>query len=213
MAILQWKWVGRRRDITAPREGAETKVQILTPATPQVYMLNNSRNQDTDAAAEIMDLFVRLLNKAAAIEREPVDIGHGVLLYPSEVHLIDYIGRFPDENVSGLASRLGITKGAVSQTTKKLEAKGYLERENPEGDRKTVHLRLTRRGEEAFAWHRGYHEAVNRNIVGEIASFDRRDIENFKRILIQLEGIFDACPAAREEHTQAFRERIREERA
>lgn len=171
-------------------------------------MLNDSRGRDLDAAAAIMDVFVRLLNKAAAIEREPVDIGHGVLLYPSEVHLIDQIGRFPDENVSGLASRLGITKGAVSQTVKKLEAKGYLERENPAGDRKTVRLRLTGRGQEAFAWHRGYHEAVDRSVAGEIAGFDDREIENCTRILLHIESIFDACPAVREEHTRTFRERI-----
>jgi len=175
-------------------------------------MLNNSGSPDNAAAADIMDLFVRLLNKAAAIERDPVDIGHGVLLYPSEVHLIDMVGRFPDENVSALASRLGITKGAVSQTTKKLEAKGYLERENPEGDRKTVYLRLTERGREAFAWHRGYHEAVNRSIVGEIAGFDPRDVENCKKILLQVEEIFDACPVARAEHTLKFRQVIRGER-
>jgi DNA-binding MarR family transcriptional regulator len=164
-------------------------------------MLNNSCD-----AAGMMDLFVRVLNKAATIEKEPVDIGHGVLIYSSEVHLIDMIGRFPDENVSGLASRLGITKGAVSQTAKKLEAKGYLERENPEGDRKTVYLRLTGPGREAFAWHRGYHEAVNRRVLGEITGFDQAEIASCARILLKIERIFDACPAVREEYTLAFRD-------
>jgi len=174
---------------------------------PPVYMLNNS--SDTGAAA-MMDIFVRVLNKAAAIEREAVDIGHGVLLYPSEVHLIDLIGRFPEENISGLASRLGITKGAVSQTVKKLEAKDYLERENPAGDRKTVYLRLTDRGREAFAWHLGYHEAVNRQVLGGIAGFDPAEIEACTRVLLQIEQIFEACPAVREAHTRAFLERRRQ---
>lgn len=170
-------------------------------------MLNTSSDP---GAAAMMDVFVRVLNRAAAIEQEAVDIGHGVRLYPSEVHLIDQIGRFPGENLTGLAARLGVTKGAVSQTAKKLEAKGYLERENPAGDRKTVHLRLTDRGREAFAWHQGYHEAVNRQVLGGIAGFDPAEIEVCTRVLLQIEEIFEACPAVREAHTRAFLERRRQ---
>ncbi len=170
-------------------------------------MVNNSGEAGSEAAAtEIVDLIARLLNKAAAIEREPVDIGHGVLLHASEVHLIDAAGRHPDESVSEIASRLGITKGAVSQTAKKLAAKGYLERGGREGDRKTVVLHLTDRGREAFAWHRLYHETVNRKMVEEIAGFDPDAAKNLRRVLGEIEGMLDSCPAVREAVTKRFLE-------
>ncbi len=155
--------------------------------------------------AEFLDRITRILNKAAAIEREPVDIGHGVLLYPSEVHLIDAAGRYPDEGVSDLASQLGITKGAVSQAAGKLEEKGYLERARREGDGKTVLLRLTVRGQEAFAWHRAYHAAVNRGIAEEIAGLDRESVENLMAVLARMEETLDACPAVRAEVIGRFR--------
>lgn len=151
---------------------------------------------------EILDRLTRILNKAAAIERRPVDIGHGVLLYPSEVHLIDAAGRYPEEGVSDLAARLGITKGAVSQTAKKLEEKGYLERVRREGDGKAVLLRLTERGDEAFAWHRAYHAAVNRGIAEEMG---RDDADRLMALLARMEKLLDECPAVQAETIRRFR--------
>jgi DNA-binding MarR family transcriptional regulator len=177
-------------------------------------MLNNTDDSEADAAAaEIMDIFVRVLNRAAAIEREPVDIGHGVLLYPSEVHLIDMAGRYPDDGITRIAARLGITKGAVSQMAGKLEEKGYLERVNPEGDRKAVRLRLTERGAEVFEWHRTYHKRVNRTIAGEIAALDQEDIDHLKSVLLQIEQVFERCPDTRKDHTRRFLEGLHQQGA
>lgn len=161
-------------------------------------MLNNMSDASCDAVAEeFMDTLTRLFNKAAVIEREPVDTGDGVLLYTSEVHLIDMAGRFPEESMSALASRLGITKGAVSQTAKKLEEKGYLERINLEGNNKTVLIRLTDTGTRAFGWHRAYHAVVNNKIVQEICTLEAGDRENILKVLRQIEKIFDDCPKTR----------------
>ncbi len=165
----------------------------------------DDRTDPDPAATEFLDRLIRILNKAAAIERQPVDIGHGTLLYPSEVHLIDVAGRYPDEGVSELATRLGITKGAVSQAAKKLEEKGYLERVRREGDGKAVLLRLTERGREAFAWHRAYHAAVNRGIAAEVARLDHDDIEHLMAFLARMEEMLDACPAVRAEVIRQFR--------
>lgn len=161
-------------------------------------MLNDSPPADGDTPAEeIMDALTRLFNKAAAIEREPVDTGDGILLYTSEVHLIDMAGRFPEEGLSSLAVRLGITKGAISQTAKKLEEKGYLERVNREGNNKTVILRLTRAGRRAYDWHRAYHAVVNERIAREIGGMNPEARRNIHRLLQQLGNVFDDCPETR----------------
>jgi DNA-binding MarR family transcriptional regulator len=161
-------------------------------------MLNEPAGTGADAAAdEIMDTLARLFSKAAAIEREPVDTGDGVLLFTSEIHLIDMAGRFPGENLSSLAKILGITKGAISQTVKKLVEKGYLERINPEGNNKTVFIHLTAAGNRAFHWHREYHAVVNARIAREIADLDAKDRERITRLLEQVEQVFDDCPRTR----------------
>jgi hypothetical protein len=64
-------------------------------------MLNKSDIPDIDpATAEFAETLTRRFNKASCIEREPVDVGHGVLLYTSEIHLIDMAGRYPGESMS-----------------------------------------------------------------------------------------------------------------
>lgn len=161
-------------------------------------MINNySTNNSSRVASDILDAMSRILNKAAAIEKEPVDIGHSILLYASEVHLIDMAGRYPEEGISQIASRLGITKGAVSQTAKKLEEKGYIERVNPEGDKKTVFIRLTEYGKDAFLWHVAYHEMVNRDMAERVAKLSHRDVDNLFSILLQMENMLDNCSEVR----------------
>ena len=169
-------------------------------------MLNHTPGGGCDAGAtEIMDAVARLFSKAAQIEQGPVDTGDGILLYTSEVHLIDMAGRFPQENMSQVASRLGITKGAVSQTVKKLEEKGYLERYTGDGDNKTTYLRLTKAGERAFAWHEAYHALVNGRLMDALASLEKRDRENLLTIFTTLETIFDDCPELRLMVSQTMR--------
>jgi len=170
-------------------------------------MLNDSPGNGNDTDADIFfDLWMRLFNKAAMIEREPVDTGDGVLLYTSEVHLIDMAGRFPEASLSTLASRLGITKGAISQTVKKLEEKGYLERINAGGNNKTVLIRLTGTGVRAFTWHRTYHEVINDRIIREMSDLHRKDWDTIRRILMKMEKIFDDCPETRRRITQGMSE-------
>lgn len=150
-------------------------------------------------ASDIADSIIRLINKAAQIEKEPVDVGHGIFLYTSEIHLIDMAGRYPQEGISQLAARLGVTKGAVSQIAKKLEIKGYIEKTSPEGDKKTVLLRLTTRGTDAFEWHKAYHDAMNCRMTENISQMHRCDLEALKQCFLYVESMFDNCPEVRKD--------------
>ena len=114
-------------------------------------MLNHTPSPvDDPGTTEIIDLFIRILNKAATIEREPVDIGHGILLHTSEVHLLEFCARYPDESMTRLSERLGITKGAVSQTAFRLEKKGYLTRGRQEGNKKDTGYPALGRGRPGY---------------------------------------------------------------
>lgn len=161
-------------------------------------MLNEPSPEGADGTtSDLTDTLIRVLAKAATVEKEPVDIGHGTLLYTSEVHLLDMAARHPDEGISALGGRLGVTKGAISQTAKKLEIKGYIEKYSQNGDKKTIFLHLTERGEEAVAWHRRYHEAMDHVLTGHLASLTSADREHLLMLLHGLEEMFDACPTIR----------------
>ncbi|EFK05222.1 transcriptional regulator, MarR family [delta proteobacterium NaphS2] len=79
---------------------------------------------------ELREAFIRIVAKYRILEKRPQDYGIGEVLHPSEIHTIEMIGKNPGINVTGLAGRLGVTKGAVSQLIKKLENKGLVSKYN-----------------------------------------------------------------------------------
>ena len=165
------------------------------------------RNQSEEKfpESEITDCLIRILNKASAIERDPVDIGLGIPLYTSEVHLIDLVGRFPGETMTSYASRLGVTRGAISQTVKKLEEKGFLQRSPDENNKKNIRLLLTRMGEEAYSWHTAYHEMVQKNLASGLSGMEPGDQRVLESALRKLELVLDSCNTIRAEHIAKFR--------
>jgi DNA-binding MarR family transcriptional regulator len=136
---------------------------------------------------------IRILNKAYALEKKPVDIGHGVLLYPSEFHLIETVGKNPAENLTSIASQLGVTKGAISQMVKKLEKKGLVEKVRISGNKKEIMLELTDFGKAAFEWHKSLHESMETGIRKELERMNDTEIEAFLRVYGHFEGMLDRC--------------------
>jgi DNA-binding MarR family transcriptional regulator len=93
----------------------------------------------------IIDLFNKILHVYSIIDKKPKRYGTGDLLYVSELHAIQIIGYNPEINVTQLADMSGLTKGAISQTVKRLLAKQYIARYKTR-NKKEVNLRLSDKG-------------------------------------------------------------------
>ncbi len=78
------------------------------------------------AFRDLGGLIARLLGRWTAFGVLPRTYGAGCRIYPSEISVIEQIGREPGINVTRLAACLGVTKGAVSQAVGKLVRKGLL---------------------------------------------------------------------------------------
>lgn len=74
-------------------------------------------------------------------------------LNPAQWESLRYLARANrySRTPSALAEYLGTTKGTASQTLRALEAKGYIQREKRDGDRRSVWLELTETGHTALA--------------------------------------------------------------
>ncbi len=66
------------------------------------------------------------INKILFLEKKTKYQYNDVTLYPSELHLMLFIHQKQDTNATGIAERMGVTKGAVSQTLSRLDKKGIL---------------------------------------------------------------------------------------
>jgi len=111
---------------------------------------------------EIEELFIKLANKYNSLEKIPVDYGVGKDLYHSERHLLGQIGDYPEKNITELSQFQGVTKGAISQTVKKLENKGLVNRYKGEQNEKEVFLELTEIGKGVYEKHK---EVSQRSIM------------------------------------------------
>ena len=151
--------------------------------------------------SDLTDSLIRVIRQAVTIEKHPVDVGYGDVLSASEIHLIDIAGRFPQEKLSEIASRLAITKGAVTQMVQKLEEKGYVKRVRSTENKNTVYLDLTPKGMQAFRWHTDLHSRLQADFLKEISDMPEEQIQGaisiircYEKILQRSMEIRDSPP-------------------
>lgn len=91
----------------------------------------------------------------------------GEVLYPAEVHMVSEIKENEGIHITGLADKLSVTVGAVSQILMKLEKKGLIIKEKDVQNQSRFLLRLTPEGELIHLNHIKYHEEFD-NILYEL---------------------------------------------
>ncbi len=128
------------------------------------------------ASAEIMGLFIRAARKYHQLEKMPIRISSKYDLYHSERHMLDTIGDNPGLNVTEFANALGVTKGAVSQVVKKLEAKGVVRRYRNAATGKEVTLELTTAGREIFLKHKKTNLNTIRPLIEELHKYSDDEV-------------------------------------
>lgn len=96
----------------------------------------------------------------------------------SETHCIDYIGRLELPNVTKVAEHMGMTRGAISKMTKKLLAKGLIEKYTLETNKKEVYFKLTDQGRLLFDEHAKRHQRWEKQRYGISGALFRRGCED-----------------------------------
>jgi DNA-binding MarR family transcriptional regulator len=105
--------------------------------------------------------FSRVSNLWQQLDSKPRKFGTENDLSGSEIHLIEVVGQSEGLSVTDLAKRLGITKGAVSQTLKRLEAKELIVKEVDPANTSRITVSLSTKGKVAYYSHLQWHEAMD----------------------------------------------------
>ncbi len=103
--------------------------------------MNNMNNE----LQTLIDLFLKILHLYSVIGRKPKDYGTGDLLYFTEIHTITMVGKNNEINMTRLAEIMGVTRGAISQTIRKLVHKNLIVKSNST-NRKEFNLKLSDKG-------------------------------------------------------------------
>lgn len=127
---------------------------------------------------EFIESAFRMVGMLSNRTNAPHTFSNGIALCTAETHVLAVVGEHKKIAAVQLAEVLGVTKGAISQTVKKLEAKGLVEREIVDMGRIQSVLKLTDTGKEICEEHQKNHIEIMRELYGYMDSFpkDTRDI-------------------------------------
>jgi len=131
-----------------------------------------------------MDIKTRLLSKMYAAVglfisemKTPRDYGVGFPVFPAEAYLMSAIKANSQANVGELADRLEVTKGAVSQISRKLTRKGLIETYQLEDNRKEVYLRLTNLGKKVLVGQEKFRKKLHGEIFNYLGRLEEKNIQ------------------------------------
>lgn len=126
-------------------------------------------------------------------KRKPKDYGTGVLLYHAEAIFLDVIAGHPEENVSGISSLMGVTKGAVTQMARKLLEKGMITIEQRNNNKKEKYYRLTDMGEKTITGHQYFHMQTNQRLCEYISTLTKEETAVIYKFLEHLKDCIPFC--------------------
>ncbi len=141
--------------------------------------------------SDILESFLRVLNRYKAIEKLPITFETGDKLYKQEIYTMEIIGSAPGNNISTLAQTLGVTKGTMSPLVSKLAKRGFVKKYKGGDNDKDVLLELTLQGQRVFH----EHEILRLKLHGDL--FEQFEQENpeylsfLKRFLTEAERLLD----------------------
>jgi DNA-binding MarR family transcriptional regulator len=139
----------------------------------------------------LSELMERIIHKYNQVENKKRIYGANVLLTRTEIHTIVAVGEHPGLNVTELAQKQGVTKGAASQMIYKLVDKGFINKTvSPDSDTE-VCLMLTEMGNTAFEGHRKYHESNSNRFFKIIRDMSPELMQQFEYTLKKFDEFLD----------------------
>lgn len=103
----------------------------------------------------------------------------------SETHCIDYIGKSELPNVTKIAETMQMTRGAISKMTKKLLAKGLIEKYTLESNKKEVYFKLTESGMELYSEHEKRHKLWEQRDSRFLERYSKEEIEIITKFMTE----------------------------
>ncbi len=143
------------------------------------------------ASKDLLERFVRLVNKYNALGKHPMTYGTQHQFHHSERHMLDIVGDDPGLNLTEFAKAVGVTKGAISQVVPKLVKKGALIRFKSDDNDKEIRLRLTQQGKQIYAHHQSVNEESVNHLWRELKKHPEDKIEFLTQMFRWFEQYLD----------------------
>ncbi len=133
-------------------------------------------------ARQLRGLLVRLSRLRPM--RDPVAAAVEDLdLTPAQLHILMWLGNDGALTLGELARRVAVTEKTITGVVDRLERDELVRRERDPADRRVVHVRLARRGEELF---RRIDDGIASKLAGLLSLLDAGDRQHLVRMVEKL---------------------------
>jgi DNA-binding MarR family transcriptional regulator len=95
---------------------------------------------------EIVEKILETLGKVSSMDRKRRFHFEDINLYHSELHLLLFVYSEQNTNITLIAQKIGLTKGAVSQTLSRLENKGIITKQTDPYRKNELKVMFTEKG-------------------------------------------------------------------
>lgn len=143
--------------------------------------INNERKN------KISYTLLRVINKFDEIDKKSRYYGTDTPLFSAEIHMLTIIKENEGIHVTGIADKLGVTKGAVSQIVNKLNKKGLIKKETDLHNQSKLTLSLTQKGQIAQLNHEEFHKKFDILIKSILKDASEENIKFLKDFLHSFE--------------------------
>ncbi|GAB6085679.1 MarR family winged helix-turn-helix transcriptional regulator [Alkaliphilus crotonatoxidans] len=137
---------------------------------------------------KICELLINVISEFYEKDSQARNFGTDVELYHSEIHMLQCIEENPGMHISGIARMMGVTRGAASQTAKRLERKEMIVKEACLGNDRKVVLRLTEKGKVASYNHKNAHEEFTALISKILTEAREEQLEFLHHFLLRFQA-------------------------
>ena len=124
-----------------------------------------------------------LVNQFYKLERQCRNFGTDVEIHLAEIQMIMTIHNAQGIHVNGLAEKLGITKGSVSEMLRKLERKGLVRKEKDPLKMTRLNIYLTDKGLLAHQNHICLHQKLDNLVLEVVAEYGPELLKSFTSLL------------------------------
>lgn len=138
-------------------------------------------------AYKIQGKFRSIMALAIKLDRTPKKFGTDGNLSHAEIHLVEIIGDNKGMGVSDIARLIGITKGAVSQSLKRLEKKGITNKQTDPENLSRVIVGLTSKGNISYWAHKHWHEKMDGGFSVYLEKLSENDVSTILDFLSNME--------------------------
>ena len=142
-------------------------------------------SQDRKLVGKILDS-IAIIN---SLDKKRVITHDGQKIHPSEIQLLMFLYHVQDTNITAIADKMGLTKGAISQTLSRLQKKGIISKEMFPERKNELHVQFTEKGDLLMTLLNKSRKSLERKYLRYIKSLSEPDKQVISEFLDKMNSI------------------------